>query len=564
VNAKRYPLSPQIIRITWRAAAWFRFLFFNRHFSESLQMQRFQALVAFMFDKKAHAKRMLEHLSLVLEDRAESAGDRVILNASGATKMHLLLDVLLTDRWDLALRKVAMATSAARPDIVFNSGQMRAWIGDGMMGARRRCGHYVRRLHRDEQGLDLFWLMLAASPGQPWTYAGWIDRLTAAFNEMVDQLTPIEEGLLNEATERYQRWVHVAGGFPAATNDPFKAVTSKEWGRAEAAERDREKAARNTAALEIAEQVAKDHRRSMIQELGSTPMDAAEAAQAPAGESDTVVVLPAEFRGTGLYKGLCGENTHLSLAMRLREIRETLRNEFPHALAAIDMMLVDLRDDEPVAFRPFVLLGDAGCGKSRMVRRLAELLYMRLRRYDAAGSSDNAFAGTPKRWHSSTPCFPLQVVAEMGTANPMILIDEIDKAGVGFTAGNLGNALMPFLEKETSRAYPDPCLEVEADLSHVCYCMTANDVTKLPSPLRDRLRVIKVPSPGVEHIEALSRSIMADLAVEMAMPAAFLEPLAPDELAVVSKMWGDNGSVRKLQKIVRGTVTARDETAVRH
>jgi hypothetical protein len=164
-------------------------------------MQRFQALVAFMFDKKAHAKRMLEHLSLVLEDRAESAGDRVILNASGATKMHLLLDVLLTDRWDLALRKVAMATSAARPDIVFNSGQMRAWIGDGMMGARRRCGHYVRRLH----------------------------RLTAAFNEMVDQLTPIEEGLLNDATERYQRWMHVAGGFPPQTDDPFKAVTSKEW-----------------------------------------------------------------------------------------------------------------------------------------------------------------------------------------------------------------------------------------------------------------------------------------------------------------------------------------------
>jgi ATP-dependent Lon protease len=526
-------------------------------------MQRFQALVAFMFDKKEHAKRMLEHLSLVLEDRAESAGDRVILSVSGATKMHILLDVLLTDRWDLALRKVALATSAARPDIVFNSGQMRAWIGDGMMGARRRCGHYVRRLHRDEQGLDLFWLMLAASPGQPWTYAGWIDRLTAAFNEMVDQLTPIEEGLLNEATERYQRWVHVAGGFPAATNDPFKAVTSKEWGRAEAAERDRVKAERNTAALAVAEQVAKDHRRSLIQQLSTLQLDD-EAAQVDAGEVNTVVVLPSSFKGTGLYKDLCGQNTQLAWTTRLTEIRQTLRAEFPHALAAIDMMLVDLRDDEPVAFRPFVLLGDAGCGKSRMVRRLAELLDQRLRRYDAAGSSDNAFAGTPKRWHSSTPCFPLQCVAQTVIANPIILVDEIDKAGVGFTAGNLGNALMPFLEKETSRAYPDPCLEVEADLSHVNYAMTANDVLKLPSPLRDRLRVIKVPSPGREHLDALSRSIMADLAVELAVPAAFLEPLAPDELAVVSKMWGDNGSVRKLQKIVRGTVTARDQHAVRH
>jgi ATPase family associated with various cellular activities (AAA) len=466
----------------------------------------------------------------------------------------------------MALRKVALATSAARPDIVFTASHMRAFIADGMMTARRRCGHYVRRLHRDESGLHLMWLMLAASPGQPWTYAGWIDRFTDAFNVMVNQLTPIEEGLLNDAIERYQRWIHVAGGFPTLTNDPWKAVTSKEWGRAEAAERDREKEARNTAALVVAEQVAKSHRRSLIQELGSTlQLDDVEAAQADASEvSDTVTVLPAEFKGTGLYKGLCGENTTLVWAMRLREIRETLRTEFPHAWSAIDMMMVDLREDEPVAFRPFVLLGDPGSGKSRMVRRLAELLDMRLRRYDAAGSSDNAFAGTPKRWHSSTPCFPLQVVAEIGIANPMILIDEIDKAGVGFTAGNLGNALMPFLERETSRAYPDPCLEVEADLSHVNYCMTANDVTKLPSPLRDRLRIIRVPSPGREHIESLSRSIMADLVVEMAVPAAFLTALAPDELSVVARAWGDNGSVRKLQKIIRGTVTARDENAVRH
>jgi hypothetical protein len=525
-----------------------------------------------MFDKKSHAQRMLDHLTSVLEDRAESAPPRVILGVSGATKMHLLLDVLLTDRWEMALRKVALATTAARPDIVFTASHIRSFVGDGMMTARRRCGHYVRRLHRDEQGLDLFWLMLAASPGQPWTYAGWIDRLTAAFNAMVDQLTPIEEGLLNDATERYQRWMHVAGGFPQATNDPFKAVTAKEWARAEMAERDRVKAERAREAVlaenKVAEAAYADHKpkqRSLIQQLGSTPQpDYVFDAQADAGEINTVVVLPAAFKGTGLYKDLCGQNTQLAWTTRLTEIRQTLRAEFPHALAAIDMMLVDLRDDEPVAFRPFVLLGDAGCGKSRMVRRLAELLDQRLRRYDAAGSSDNAFAGTPKRWHSSTPCFPLQCVAQTVIANPIILVDEIDKAGVGFTAGNLGNALMPFLEKETSRAYPDPCLEVEADLSHVCYCMTANDVTKLPSPLRDRLRVIKVPSPGREHIESLSRSIMADLAVEMAVPAAFLTALAPDELSVVARAWGDNGSVRRLQKIIRGTVTARDETAVRH
>jgi ATP-dependent Lon protease len=62
----------------------------------------------------------------------------------------------------------------------------------------------------------------------------------------------------------------------------------------------------------------------------------------------------------------------------------------------------------------------------------------------------------------------------------------------------------------------------------------------------------------------LCASIMRDLAVELAIPASFMPALAPDELAVVSKAWGDAGSVRKLQKIVRGTVTARDQHASRH
>jgi hypothetical protein len=532
-------------------------------------------MCVYMSNKNSHRTALnavSELLDYVAEDRAESAGGTMVFKDSPESRMHLLLDILLTDTWSMALRKVALATQEARPDIVFTASQIRSMISDGMPTARRRCGHFVRRLHRDESGLDLFWLMLAAAPGKPWTYNGWLPGFTDAFNAM--ELNEVEEGLLYEATDRYHRWMDIAGGFPTTTEDPFKAVTSKDWARAEMAQRDREKAERAAVAresdggvIERIERIAAAVNRSPIwrKPNGEPVIVPEDDVQEVAGEvSAGVTVIAGEPKLVAPYKALASRQTELVMTPDLKGVRDALRLEFPHAFAAIDTMMVDLRPGEALRFRPFLLVGTPGTGKSRIIRRLGELLNLRVRRYDAAGSSDNAFAGTPKRWTSASACFPLQAIAETRMANPLVMIDEVDKSGTGSTAGSLGQALMPFLEAETARSYPDPCLEVECDLSCVNYAMTANDDTKLPSPLRDRVRVIRVPTPGREHIESLARSIMADLAVEMNTPPAFLLALAPDELAVIARAWGENGSVRKLKKIIKGTVTARDQHASRH
>jgi hypothetical protein len=518
-------------------------------------------------------------LDYVAEDRAESGGGTMVFKDSQEGRMHLLLDVLLTDTWEMALRKVAMATQEARPDIVFTHHQMHSFVNKGMMTARRRCGHFWRRLHGDESGLDLFWLMLAAQPGATWTYAGWIDRLTVAFNKM--ELTQIEEGLLPEATDRYHRWVHVAAGFPAGTNDPFKAVTSKEWGKAFLAERDREKDERARAAIAaerrrereggiiervnaaaMMEENARKFGVRTIRDLAAIPQDDGQ----PVADEDLpgVTVIAGEPKLSAPYKALIGVPTPFQMTPDVREVRDVLRTEFPHAHDAIDLMLGDLRPGEPLRFRPFCLVGEPGSGKSRLIRRLAEMLSAPIRRYDGAASADNAFGGTPKRWSTAQACFPLTAVAETKCANVIVMIDEVDKAAPGFFNGSLHQALMPFLERETSHSYPDTGFEIEVDLSWVCYAMTANDDSHLPKPLKDRLRIIRMPTPGPKQLELLCASVMADLAVEMNVPAAFLSAIAPDEMAVIAKAWGKDGSIRQLQKIVRGTVTARDQHASRH
>jgi ATP-dependent Lon protease len=107
-------------------------------------------------------------------------------------------------------------------------------------------------------------------------------------------------------------------------------------------------------------------------------------------------------------------------------------------------------------------------------------------------------------------------------------------------------------------------LDAELDLSAVSYVATANSVEKLPSPLRDRFRIVTVPSPTLAHLPQLAASVMRDLAAEDEVRVGD-EPLALDELAIIGKAWAPTKfSMRALKKIVAATLEARDSYATKH
>lgn len=158
---------------------------------------------------------------------------------------------------------------------------------------------------------------------------------------------------------------------------------------------------------------------------------------------------------------------------------------------------------------------------------------------------------------------PLDAVRRYGIANPILMVDEIDKAGRrGGHNGTLADALIPFLESETARAQPDPYLQTDVCLEHVSYLLTANSVEDLPSPLRDRLRIIKLPRPDREHMPALARGIIADVARERGGDPRWWPELDDVELAIAEELWA-GGSVRKLRAIVERILAYR-ERAPRH
>ncbi|MET4278749.1 MULTISPECIES: AAA family ATPase [unclassified Bradyrhizobium] len=247
----------------------------------------------------------------------------------------------------------------------------------------------------------------------------------------------------------------------------------------------------------------------------------------------------------------------------LHQMRSTLLFEFPYAMEVIDFALADLVGRTTVRLRPLLLVGDPGAGKSRFSRRLGEVLGLNVWRENASRADGAAFGGTDRRWYSAEPCHPFLAVAQGKTANPMVLLDELERAATRSDYGRLWDCLLGFLETETSTRYPDPALQTNLDLSHVSYVATANSLDPLPSAIRDRFRVVLFPKPRANDLGALLPTLIADLAKERGLDEIWMPPLDGAEYAAVARNWR-GGSVRRLRRVIEAIMRQRDLRATRN
>ena len=195
------------------------------------------------------------------------------------------------------------------------------------------------------------------------------------------------------------------------------------------------------------------------------------------------------------------------------------------------------------------LAGPPGVGKTSLAKSIAESLGRVFVRMALGGVQDDAeVRGHRRTYVGALPGRLVQLMRKAGTTNPVMLLDEIDKLGGDSTRGDPASAFLEALDPEQNDEFEDHYLGTPYDLSKVIFICTANDVSRIPPVLRDRLEFLYLSGYTLEEKIAIGRDYLVPRALAehgMRLGGVTFQDAAFDLLAT---QYTRESGVRNLQR----------------